>query len=318
MKPQLLKQAEIFAFLALIFLIGVYLLLIEPEPPPIIVLSEAEQSYRFEIGKAEISADFDRALRRDIVPLLDSLSRKCKCDLIEVVGHTDGMPVRNRSNLDDLADAFNRESMEDLQAGSNMDLGMMRALSIINLLEQERQGGRLPQIRYFSPYSAGHMILLDYDLTTAEHHGQDDSTRRRIEIRLRRAPGADLHLTQTIVPTTVNTGDTITVTLTVVNDGPDATSGIQIADRLPEGLAYISHTGIGRYDTTNGLWMVGSLDRDSSKTLAIHATVADSGSVTNTAEIVSHLLPDPDSRAANGVDGEDDQASVTVIRRQQP
>jgi len=156
-----------------------------PESPPIIILSEQNQSYRFAVGSAAIAPAFQQALDNRIIPVLERQSRTCDCDAIEVIGHTDSLPVSGgRSNLDEeLIAAFNQAETPNLVPGSNLDLGMMRALSIIRYLKQAQQEGRLKQIKYFLPYSAGQMLTPNHTLDTSPET-RENERRRRIEMRL--------------------------------------------------------------------------------------------------------------------------------------
>ena len=121
---------------------------------------------------------------------------------------------------------------------------------------------------------------------------------------------ADLRLAMTVTPTTARVGDAVTFTLSVTDDGPSTTAGVEVTDRLPDGLAYASDTGAGRYDPGSGVWRVGHLVLGATKTLEITASVTRSGSITNTAEITRNNLPEPDSRLGNP--DENNQASATV------
>lgn len=156
-----------------------------PENPPLIILSERNQSYRFAVGSSDISEEFETALQERIIPLLEAQSQRCNCDAIEVIGHTDNLPVSGgRSNLDEkLIRAFNQAETPNLVPGSNLDLGMMRALSIIRYLKQAQQQGRLTEIEYFLPYSAGQMLKPNHTLDTSPAATGNES-RRRIEMRL--------------------------------------------------------------------------------------------------------------------------------------
>lgn len=186
MKHEFLQQAEIFAFLAAIFLINViFLQKQQQENPPIIILSEKEKNYRFDLGSAKIPALFQQALKTHIIPILDSLSHVYDCDAIEVIGHTDGAPINNlSSNLDDkLISFFNQNQVENLSPGSNVDLGLMRALAIVQILKQSQKRGKLKKIKYFFPYSAGQMIKTNRLLMEKDSF-EKDKTRRRIEIAL--------------------------------------------------------------------------------------------------------------------------------------
>ncbi len=164
-----------------------------PDNPPIVILSEEKQTYRFDAGSAKISEDFKKGLQQEIIPFLEEQIDACNCDAIEVVGHTDTVPVGSgRSNLDkELIAAFREEKMPNLKPGSNVDLGMMRALSIIRYLKQvQQQQGKLTEIDYFIPYSAGQMLKPDYTLDTS-NKGTDDKSRRRIEMRLLKSTAWD-------------------------------------------------------------------------------------------------------------------------------
>lgn len=187
MQVKFLKQAEIFSFIAAILLVNVIFMEKQrKENPPIIILSESEARFRFAFGSATIPEFFDHALKSSILPMLDSLSQAYDCDAIEVVGHTDSAPmIPVYSNLDiHLASYFREGRIDSLAPGSNLDLGMMRALAIIRLLRRSQaQDSLLAGIKYFFPYSAGQMIRLDRSLITADTDARD-AARRRIEIRL--------------------------------------------------------------------------------------------------------------------------------------
>src|SRR5208283_5980803 len=62
------------------------------DQPPIIMLRESE-GYSFPSGSAELSAEFKDKLQIEIVPNLQGIITKYHCDIVEVVGHTDGQRV---------------------------------------------------------------------------------------------------------------------------------------------------------------------------------------------------------------------------------
>lgn len=156
----------------------------EAARPPIVVLSETNRRFAFAIGSAKLPRQFQQALLTEVIPQLERYSRECGCDAIEVIGHTDGLQVQGRSNLDrQLVSAFNRAELPALVPGSNLDLGMLRALSIVRALKAAQREGVLPGIRYFLPYSAGQMLRLDRTLELESGTLRDES-RRRIELRL--------------------------------------------------------------------------------------------------------------------------------------
>src|SRR5262249_5243146 len=80
---------------------------------------------------------------------------------------------------------------------------------------------------------------------------------------------------KSVSTSTPNAGDTITFTVRVTNAGPDAATGVQIADPLPAGLTFVSATpSQGTYNSANGAWTVGTLANAATATLAIRAVVA--------------------------------------------
>ncbi len=126
---------------------------------------------------------------------------------------------------------------------------------------------------------------------------------------------ADLSLNKQVSTTSPTNGATITYTVTVTNSAssPNTASGIEVTDALPLGVNYASHSGPGSYNSSTGLWQVGSLAPGASATLTIQATVnATAGAViTNAAEITASSESDIDSTPANGANGEDDYRTAT-------
>ena len=106
---------------------------------------------------------------------------------------------------------------------------------------------------------------------------------------------ADLAVGKTVAPSDPEIGDTVTFTVTVNNNaGPDTATNVALSDILPGGLTYVSKTvGQGTYDETTGAWIVGTLAKNASATLTIHATVNASGTITNTAAISHSDQYDP-------------------------
>ena len=124
---------------------------------------------------------------------------------------------------------------------------------------------------------------------------------------------ADLSLTKVANPTEVMLGDNVTYTINVTNDGPADTTGVTVTDLLPGGLAYVSHTAsVGSYDPATGLWTIGAMAATAVETLQIVAQTLATGDYTNTAQVASSSLLDPDSTPGNNDPAEDDQDSAVV------
>lgn len=126
---------------------------------------------------------------------------------------------------------------------------------------------------------------------------------------------ADLRLEQSAGSLTPNVGDTLFLTFTLTNDGPDAASGVQVLNALTAGMPdiFVTPAAGTTYSLTAGLWDVPLVAAGQSLTLVMSKTVSVSGVQTSTGEIVASSLFDPDSTPGNGVgNGEDDQSSLTV------
>jgi uncharacterized repeat protein (TIGR01451 family) len=84
----------------------------------------------------------------------------------------------------------------------------------------------------------------------------------------------DLGITKTVDDAHPDEGQTVVFTLVVTNQGPTNATGIRVLEPLADGLTYASHTaGQGAYDSTSGVWTVGSLDVGGSVQLEISATI---------------------------------------------
>ena len=86
---------------------------------------------------------------------------------------------------------------------------------------------------------------------------------------------ADLAVVKTVSDATPNVGDTITFTVTLSNDGPDAANNVEVTEQFPAaGLQFLFATpSQGTYNDGTGVWTVGAVAAGDSKTLTILARV---------------------------------------------
>ena len=107
---------------------------------------------------------------------------------------------------------------------------------------------------------------------------------------------ADLLLIKSVSDATPNVGDQITFSVTVVNNGSNAATGVQVTDLLPAGVSFVSaNPGQGTYDSTTGLWDVGALANGAQTVLTITATVVSPAAQTNTGTISDADQVDPNA-----------------------
>ena len=157
-----------------------------PQQPPILNLTERE-GFRFPTGSYVIGEQFKEKLRTVIVPEILRLGAEYHASVVEVVGHTDSVPMREfTSSLDRKLNGYlsGEESVADM--ADNVGLGMMRAASVVRALRNVpdlQRGGFV-----FLAMSAGQTIAPDDRLIGQEPPlVAGDETRRRVQIRLRRS-----------------------------------------------------------------------------------------------------------------------------------
>lgn len=83
-------------------------------------------------------------------------------------------------------------------------------------------------------------------------------------------PQTDLLITKTVDQATVRSGDMLTYTLTVTNQGPNLATGVQVSDLLPITMSYVSdQPQQGVYDPHTGRWHIGDIAPYTSVTLTL-------------------------------------------------
>lgn len=181
MNVKQLMKAEIFVILAAFFII-----LIAFEKTPVFNYTEAE-GFSFKTGSSQLSWEFREALIKNIIPELEKKIMKSGYNTVEIIGHTDGQVHRESlSNLDSmLLGAIRNKTTSSLHHGSNLDLGIMRALSVREVLIEAQSRGRLKGLEYILPYSAGQILGNNNKLANPSLKRKSNK-RRRIEIRLLR------------------------------------------------------------------------------------------------------------------------------------
>ncbi|WP_343696710.1 gliding motility-associated C-terminal domain-containing protein [Flavobacterium sp.] len=106
----------------------------------------------------------------------------------------------------------------------------------------------------------------------------------------------DLGITKTVDNASPCIGSNVEFTLTVSNLGGNNISGVSVNDVLPSGYTFVSSTtAAGAYDSATGIWSIGDVDAQTSKTLKIVATINASGNYTNTASLPASI----DTNTAN-------------------
>ena len=149
--------------------------------PPVIIIRDSK-SRRFESGSAEISGNLKGFIESDLVKQIENFAKEYQGYIVEVIGHTDGQVNKgSTSNLDTQLEQVvkGNKSVSSLTAGSNADLGLMRALAVVQKLQNN---SRLQELGLqFRAYSAAQLYNSTGDY--AEVNRNPDQSRRRIEVR---------------------------------------------------------------------------------------------------------------------------------------
>ena len=144
-----------------------------------IVIDEKSGRFKFQSGSAELNPALKTYIRQRIIPAIETITKDREIDFIQVIGHTDGQGIQKTSNLDKNIEsvASRKQSVKMLVPGSNTDLGLMRALAVVQEIEST---GKLKNVK-FRAFSAGQLYLPSGKLAAVNRDA--DASRRRIEIR---------------------------------------------------------------------------------------------------------------------------------------
>jgi len=148
-----------------------------------IINIDGSSRYQFESNSAVLPSSLASALSNELGTEIDAVIREYRVDVVEVIGHTDGQRIsKDSSNLDLNLEkvATENQNIATLTPGSNADLGLMRALSVIKVLQKNP---RLKNLK-FRAYSAAQLTLANGNFALVNQ--ESDPTRRRIEIRFTR------------------------------------------------------------------------------------------------------------------------------------
>ncbi len=191
-------QSEIFIVLmivmVLLFIITSFYIskLKEHQQPPLIVLDEAH-GYSFSSSSAILSDNFLLQLDRSVIKKIRDFSQKYKCDIVEVYGYTDGkpFPINIAKSTQSFDNSLHRClvdkgcNIDNIEASSNLELGMKRAVSVVEFLKPKLLNNK-SYIKTLRPYSGGAFIDAKGEIAKIEDRA-GDKYRRRIEIRLSRS-----------------------------------------------------------------------------------------------------------------------------------
>jgi len=188
-----------------------------------------------------------------------------------------------------------------LPAGSNINLTFS---AIVN-----------PSGNYLNTAQVTASDLPDPDSTPNNNSATEDDQDNAEIIFI--GPSADLSLVKNVVAgnTSPIVGSQISFELIITNSGPNNAAGVQVTDLLPSGYQYLNYSSsAGLYNSTTGIWNVGTVDNGVSESLILDVRVLPTGDYLNIAQVTASNLPDPDSTPNNddGDQSEDDEDNAVT------
>lgn len=120
-----------------------------------IIIDEKSGKFQFESGKAQLKPELKKYVNEVIVPQIKKIIQERNIDFIQVIGHTDGQVLGLTGNLDHNLEkvARNQLKVNQLNAGSNADLALMRALAVVQELQKKKN---------LKTLNLGHILELNY------------------------------------------------------------------------------------------------------------------------------------------------------------
>ncbi|MDC0008102.1 gliding motility-associated C-terminal domain-containing protein [bacterium] len=119
-------------------------------------------------------------------------------------------------------------------------------------------------------------------------------------------PTVDIGITKTADKTISFFGDTVTFSITAVNNSSFEATNIGIEEILPPGFQLVSHAvDVGTYDEISSIWEISSLPATATATLQINVIVTETDGYTNIAQLA--YLDQIDADMSN------DQDQVTIV-----
>ena len=127
---------------------------------------------------------------------------------------------------------------------------------------------------------------------------------------------ADLEVVKLVSNATPKFGDEITWTIIVTNHGPDKAKAVNVTDKLPAGLKYNGHSGPGLYDSSNGIWIIGDMEKGDSVSLSIRTIVEISNGTIENIAVVNSSTPDnnTDNNIGNNTTKVNDDADLEIVK----
>lgn len=119
---------------------------------------------------------------------------------------------------------------------------------------------------------------------------------------------ADIEIATTAPREVYNDGDIFDYTITAKNLGPNKATGVTLTSKLPQGLKLQNVPAA--YDSTSGVWSVGPLEINETKTLILKALAVATGTYTTSATL--------GSRASNELDPNPDNDNAAYTMRVDP
>ncbi|KAA3436100.1 T9SS type A sorting domain-containing protein [Rufibacter hautae] len=131
--------------------------------------------------------------------------------------------------------------------------------------------------------------------TEADNVSSNNSATATIQVQ----PSADIQVLNSSDKSTYSNGEIVTYTMTAKNLGPNAATGVAVSTNLPEGFVPLNTAASAGFDASTGIWTVGNLALNETKTITLQAQVTKIGTYTSTATLGSRTGYELDTNGSN-------------------
>ncbi|NND04598.1 MAG: DUF11 domain-containing protein [Acidimicrobiia bacterium] len=261
------------------------------------------------VANAQSTGEIDLELTKDVTPAVVEVGESVTWTIAvsnEGAGDAsgvevgdilpDGLVYRSHGGLGTFDPLAGTWTIGDISAGDTVTLEIVTAVTLVGDIVNEAEVTMADQD--------------DIDSTPGDGMG-DDWDDAAISSIPTGSDFIDLELTKSANPETVVVGGETTWTIEVINQGPEAASGVEVGVAVPNGVTYLSHMGPGSFDPGSATWNIGDLDVGESVSLDIVTRIDVVGDLTCVAEVTMADQEDVDSVPGDGQGDDWDDATIT-------
>ncbi|MBR6993452.1 MAG: DUF11 domain-containing protein, partial [Methanobrevibacter sp.] len=129
-------------------------------------------------------------------------------------------------------------------------------------------------------------------------------------------PICDLIINKTVNASSIDVGDSVEWTISVINVGPSTALDVKVKDNLPDGAIILSaNPSAGNFDMNTRVWEIGSLDANNPVSLILVTQIVAEGNITNVVVVnTSTYEPNKTNNEANNTTVANPVCDLEIIK----